>query len=216
MTFWRFWQKANPVFYSFINGKITIGRSYRRMTLFANNIPQSGGEYVFMWRKVLKSLNKFSFKPKNCLVLGVGGGTVIKELINHYPRMNIVGVEIDLVMIEIGQKHFGLESHKNIELVAQDAVNFITQERANKYDLIIVDVFLGLFNPPSVRTISFLKNLKRIMKSNGVVFYNSHYQKIKHEEYENFTDLAGRIFGQTQEVFAYPRNRILRLSSLRI
>ena len=212
MTFWRFWQKSSPVFHSLINGRITIGKSYRKMTLFANNIPQSGGEYVFMWEKVLKSFDKLSFKPKKCLVLGVGGGTVISELINNYPRMNIVGVEIDPVMIEISLKHFGLESHKNIEIVTQDAVDFVSYERERKYDLIIVDLYLGLFNPPSVRSESFLKNLKRIMKSHGVILYNSHYQKTKHEEYENFTNLADSIFGQTQEVFAYPRNRILKLS----
>lgn len=165
-----------------------------------------------MWRKALKSLDKSSFQPKNCLVLGVGGGTVISELINNYPRMNIVGVEIDPVIIEVGQKHFGLESQQNIELITRDAVDFVSYEKGNKYDLIIADLYLGLFNPPSVRSESFLKNLKRIMKSNGIVLYNSHYQKIKHEEYENITSLAGRIFGQTQEVFAYPRNRILRLS----
>lgn len=212
MTFWRFWQKANPVFHSLINGRITIGRSYREITLFANNIPQSGGEYVFMWRKALKSLDKASFQPKKCLVLGVGGGTVISELINNYPRMNIVGVEIDPVMLEVSLKHFGLKSQQSIELITRDAVDFVSYEKGNKYDLIIVDLYLGLFNPPSVRSESFLKNLKRIMKNNGIVLYNAHYQKIKHEEYENFTSLAGRIFGQTQEVFAYPRNRILRLS----
>ena len=165
-----------------------------------------------MWRKVLKSLDKFSLEPKNCLVLGVGGGTVIKELINNYPRMNIVGVEIDPLMIEISLKHFGLESLQNIEIVTRDAVDFVSYEKGKKYDLIIVDLYLGLFNPPSVRSESFLKNLKRIIKSNGVVLYNSHYQKIRHGEYENFTNLAGRIFSQTQEVFAYPRNRILRFS----
>lgn len=212
MTFWRFWQKANPVYQSPANGRITIGRSYREITLFANNIPQSGGEYVFMWEKVLKSLDELSFKPKNCLVLGVGGGTVIKELMNNHPLMKIVGVEIDPVMIEVGQKHFGLESHKNIEIVAQDAVNFIAREKGKKYDLIIVDLYLGFFNPPSVRSISFLKNLKRIMNRNGNVFYNSHYQKIKHEDYENFVNLVGTIFSRIEEVFAFPKNRILRFS----
>lgn len=212
MTFWRFWQKTNPVFQSIVNGKITIGRSYRKITLFVNNVPQSGGEYVLMWEKVLKSIDKCGFQPINCLVLGVGGGTVIKELINNHPLLNIKGVEIDPVMIEIGQKHFGLGMHKNIEIISQDAVDFIAQEKGKKYDLIIVDLYLGLYNPPSVRSESFLKNLKRIMKSNGVIFYNSHYQKIKHEEYENFINLAGSVFSRIEEVFAYPRNRVLRLS----
>ena len=212
MTFWRFWQKSNPVFPSLINGRITIGRSYRKMTLFANNIPQSGGEYVFMWKKVLKSLDQSLFQLKNCLVLGVGGGTVIKELINNYPQLNIKGVEIDPVMIEVGLKHFGLKSHKNIKIVTHDAVDFISYEKGRTYDLIIVDLYLGLFNPPSVRTKVFLKNLKRIMKSHGAVLYNSHYQKIKHYEYENFTGLTGSIFSRVEEVFTYPRNRILKFS----
>ena len=212
MTIWRFWQKKDPVFHSQVNGQITIGKSYRKTTLFVNNIPQSGGEYVFMWKKVLKSLDESIFQPKNCLVLGVGGGTVMKELINNYPLLNIKGVEIDPVMIQIGQKHFGLESHKNIEIVAQDAVGFIAKENGRKYDLIIVDLYLGLFNPPSIRSKAFLKNLKRLMKKNGYVFYNSHYQKIKHDEYENFTNLISTIFRKVEEVFAYPRNRVLKLS----
>ncbi|MBI3955395.1 methyltransferase domain-containing protein, partial [Candidatus Gottesmanbacteria bacterium] len=149
MINWLFWLKKDPVFHSQVNGKITIGNSYRKTTLFVNNIPQSGGEYIFMWKKVLKSLDRSLFQPKHCLVLGVGGGTVIKELINNCPLINIKGVEIDPVMLKIGRKHFGLETHKNIELVAQDAVDFIAKEHGNKYDLIIVDLYLGLFNPPS-------------------------------------------------------------------
>lgn len=212
MAFWRFWQKSNPVFQSFVNGRITIGRSYRKLTLFVNNIPQSGGEYVFMWEKVLKSLAEYRFKPKNCLVLGVGGGTVIKELINNYPLLNIKGVEIDPVMIEIGQKHFGLGMHKNIEIVARDAVDFVSYEKGRKYDLIIVDLYIGLFNPVSTRSASFLMNLKRIMTSDGVVFYNAHYRKTQSDEFEKFVNLAGSIFRRVKEVFAYPRNRILRFS----
>lgn len=64
------------VFKSKYHKNIRVGYSYGHMTLFTGDISQSGGEYVSMWGKAVNYADEKNHSVMNCLMLGVGGGTV--------------------------------------------------------------------------------------------------------------------------------------------
>lgn len=83
------------------------------------------------------------FQPqqiRRVLVLGVGGGTVIRQL-NHFLKPElIVGVELNPVHLEIARDHFGV-AEENVELHEADAIWWLRQYRGERFDLIIEDLF---------------------------------------------------------------------------
>lgn len=77
---------------------------------------------------------------KRVLVLGVGGGAVIRQL-NHFLKPElIVGVELNPVHLEVADEFFGV-SAENVELHQGDALVWVRQHRDKKFDLIIDDIF---------------------------------------------------------------------------
>ncbi|HEY9149150.1 MAG TPA: hypothetical protein VIQ22_09060 [Gammaproteobacteria bacterium] len=77
---------------------------------------------------------------RRVLVLGVGGGAVIRQL-NHFlsPEL-IVGVELNPVHLEVARDYFAVEA-QNVELHQADAIVWSRQYRGEPFDLIIEDLF---------------------------------------------------------------------------
>ncbi|MFZ2202515.1 MAG: methyltransferase domain-containing protein, partial [Microgenomates group bacterium] len=101
------------------------------------------------------------YHPESILLLGLGGGSVIKYLRRRYPRARLTAVEIDPVMIEIARKHFQIDSVKNLKIVNQDAVAFIKKAKEH-YSLILVDCYQGHQTPPGFDTVPVLAKMKSL------------------------------------------------------
>ncbi|WP_334078998.1 spermidine synthase [Microbulbifer sp. M83] len=81
---------------------------------------------------------------RSVLVLGVGGGAVIRLLQRFVGPERIVGVDLDPVHLDVARNYFGAGSGTGqIELVCADAREFMadTTSRASQYDLVIDDLF---------------------------------------------------------------------------
>lgn len=123
----------------------------------------------------LQTLTQFDIKEKsikNVLVLGFGAGSVAHILHKEF-QMNclITGIEIDSVMLELAHKYFNLSSYQNIEIVCDDADEFIRRD-TNMYDLIIVDLFVERRVPKKFIKPEFLYEIKQHLSANGFLFFN--------------------------------------------
>lgn len=102
-----------------------------------------------VWDLIL--LPAFFYKPdeiKRVLMLGVGGGAVIRQL-NYFIRPEeIVGIEYDPVHIEIAERFFDVRQ-QNVTLCLADAVDWLEDYRGPKFDLIIDDLFGEADGEPS-------------------------------------------------------------------
>jgi predicted membrane-bound spermidine synthase len=67
---------------------------------------------------------------KDVLVLGVAGGSVIKTLVDDINyKGKITGVEIDPEIIKIANTYFKLDEINNLELVIEDAFEFVLKTK---------------------------------------------------------------------------------------
>jgi len=83
------------------------------------------------------------FQPeavRRVLVLGVGGGAVIRQLNHFLHPEQIVGVELNPVHLEVARGFFDVEAD-NVVLHQADALLWLRQYRGEKFDLIIDDLF---------------------------------------------------------------------------
>ena len=79
--------------------------------------------------------------PKRVLVLGLGAGTVVRQLQTLFPFVQITAVEIDPVHIELAELHFGVDTSR-AKIFQESAEEFIARYRGPKFDLIIDDLLI--------------------------------------------------------------------------
>lgn len=112
-------------------------------------------------------------KMNHILVLGVAGGSVIKTLSKEVKYANkITGVEIDANVIALARKYFELDAVPNLELVIDDAFEFVLKTK-EKYDLIIIDIFQDTTMPNFLFETFFANRLLDILTSNGIFLFNT-------------------------------------------
>ncbi len=198
--------------FSKINGEIKVVEYFGKYAIYVDGAPQSGAEIRPMWKKIIKIINNQQLTINNCLVLGVGGGDVINALNKYFPEASVTAVELDPVMAEIANKYFGLNKIKLLKIIIDDALSIVAGNNLKeKYDLIVVDLFIGKSNPQDSRSAIFLHRLKNKLTNTGIILFNSHYFPDKPDEFEKLTDLCQKIFQHVEIIFSYKYNRVLIL-----
>ncbi|MCP2024927.1 putative membrane-bound spermidine synthase [Flavobacterium sp. HSC-32F16] len=107
------------------------------------------------------------------LVLGVAGGSVIKTLVDEIEfKGKITGVEIDADMIQIANQYFGLNEIKQLEIVIDDAFEFVLKTK-DRYDLIIIDIFEDTNMPNFLFEKFFSERVCFLLKNQGFILFNT-------------------------------------------
>jgi len=110
---------------------------------------------------------------EHILLLGVAGGSVVKTLVNEIEyKEKITGVEIDPDMIHIANEYFNLNEIKQLEVVIDDAFEFVLKTK-DKYDLIIIDIFEDTNMPNFLFEKFFVDRVCTILKDDGFVLFNT-------------------------------------------
>ena len=112
-------------------------------------------------------------KMNHILVLGVAGGSVIKTLNKEVGYKNkITGVEIDANVIEIANNYFELDKIPNLNIILDDAFEFVLKTK-EKYDLIIIDIFQDTKMPNFLFERFFANRILEILEPNGIFLFNT-------------------------------------------
>lgn len=79
-------------------------------------------------------------RPLRVLMLGVGGGAVIRQLQMLRGACEITGLELDPVHLRVARHHFGV-SPGDAELIQGDARQWVAAYTGRPFDLVIDDLF---------------------------------------------------------------------------
>jgi spermidine synthase len=182
-----FWPKTIFQTQSKISGEIKVKEQLDQYTLQVQNLTQSGGIIKSIWQKPLKKVKN----AERVLLLGLGGGTVVHLIKERFPEVKITALEIDSEIIKIGKKYFGLEKVKNLKIINTEAIKWVfgydISKYRSKFDLILVDLYLGEKFPKKAMNDQFLKNLKKILAPQGTVILNWLKNKEAKEIKQKFT-----------------------------
>lgn len=114
------------------------------------------------------------------LVLGLGAGTVARQLYEKLPECHLDGVERREAVINVALEYFGLPADERMELYTADAEQFLC-EVETPYDFIICDLFDGVGMDETALKLSFIDRCKGELRDNGVFAMN-----LWHSDPENF------------------------------
>lgn len=154
------------------NLEVTWNNGY--LVLDSENTNYSFGSLQRVLKKGLKYIGYERIQNfKSILVLGVAGGSVIETLKKEVKfEGKITGVEIDAAAIEIANKYFGLNNYKNVEIIIEDAFEFVLKTK-EKYDLIIIDIFQDTTMPNFLFEDFFINRINFLLKVNGFILFNT-------------------------------------------
>ena len=140
--------------------------------LFQNGGSQNGmsssGHSIHAFTYVLASLSELS-NIGNALVLGLGAGTIPKNLASKGFKVDTV--DIDPITLDIAKNFFRYKP-KNTSFFFEDARTYV-KNCEKKYDLVVIDLFFSDGVPEHLTTKEFYKNLDDCLNDNGVVLSNS-------------------------------------------
>ncbi|MFD2602995.1 spermidine synthase [Flavobacterium suzhouense] len=159
---------------SAISQKLEVTYNNGQLVLDSKNTNYSYGSLQRILRKGLDYIGFERIRGfNNIIVLGVAGGSVIKTLAEEIKfHGKITGVEIDPAAIEIANKYFGLDKIENLEIVIDDAFEFVLKTK-EKYDLIIIDIFQDTQMPNFLFEEFFIDRINFLLNVNGFILFNT-------------------------------------------
>ncbi len=109
----------------------------------------------------------------NVLLLGMGGGSVIKTLReDHNFHGKLTAVEIDPIVVDIACNEFGVCPDKQLSVVCEDALQFVAHNK-EQFDLVIIDIFIDTEVPSSFYAESFWEQIIAAVTLDGTVLFNA-------------------------------------------
>lgn len=145
-----------------------------KLVLDSQNANYSYGSLQRILRKGLKFIGFEKIQSMhNILVLGVAGGSVIKTLVDEANyKGKITGIEIDKAVIEIANEYFHLNEIPNLEIIIDDASEYVSKTN-EKFDLIIIDIFQDTKMPDFLFEKIFVDRICLMLNQKGFILFNT-------------------------------------------
>lgn len=122
------------------------------------------------------------------LVLGMGGGSVIKTLRDDFNFAGkITAIEFDRAIIAIAETEFSISPGENLEIIHTDAYDFV-QETKQCYNLVIIDLFIDTEVPPKFYTMAFWTHITNLIVKDGYFIFNASLNNAKGTTLKNLLE----------------------------
>lgn len=150
------------------------GEIQKERRLLLNGIDQTytqvGYEPLSLWTYPHKLGAYASIKEEGskALLLGMGGGSVVHELVSL--GLDVDVVELDENVVDISTDYFNFNVDE-ANVFIDDARHYIKDTR-EKYDIVIIDLVLGEVQPAHVFSLEGFQDLKKILNDDALVIIN--------------------------------------------
>jgi len=107
---------------------------------------------------------------ESAAIVGLAGGTTSRVLFNVFPQIKIDGIEIDPLIVEVGNKYFAMEND-NLNVIVQDG-RWALDKSTRLYDIISVDAYRPPYIPWHMTTVEFFQIVYDHLEADGVMVIN--------------------------------------------
>lgn len=124
------------------------------------------------YTRTMMAVLLFRQNPQDVLMIGLGGGSLVKFIRKHRPQTHITAVEIDPRVIAAARAHFEVPpDDAAFEVVNADGALYVRQHAAYA-DVILLDGFDSNNQVEALATESFYAACRRTLKPRGVLVVN--------------------------------------------
>jgi spermidine synthase len=116
----------------------------------------------------------FQPNPRQILIIGLGGGSLVKYCHRHLPTTRITAVEIDPDVLALRSQFLVPPDDDRLAVIQADGADHVAQmaDRGKQINAILVDAYDHTGIAHSVVERSFVQNAKQILGTNGVFVMN--------------------------------------------
>ncbi|TAL49688.1 methyltransferase domain-containing protein [Patescibacteria group bacterium] len=154
-----------------LNGRLKLIKWFGKTAVVGDGVFQSGRYMQNVFRGMLKMLPRGT-TPKKILLLGLGAGGCIPVIQRRFPRIHIVALEYDDVMISLAKETYlrTVNTHR-LEIIRGDIQETLPRLQM-EFDLILVDVFCGRHVAPVLTQPDVLQEISRLLSWQGFLIVN--------------------------------------------
>ena len=123
------------------------------------------------WRRFFQPDGRLG-PDERVLVIGLAAGTAPNLYTQIYGPLDIVGVELDPQIIEVGRRYFDMNL-PNLTAVAADGRRWLLDQPADEiFDIVLVDAYRPPYIPFHLSTVEFFQLARRHMSEQGILMIN--------------------------------------------
>jgi len=104
-------------------------------------------------------------------IIGLGAGTIPREINAVYGPIPIDGVEIDGSIVDLGRQYFHM-NEPNLHVIVQDG-RYYLRTTSKKYDIIGIDAYQQPYVPFQLSTLEFFQEVRAHLTLSGVAVINA-------------------------------------------
>ncbi len=154
------------LYWSWQNGFIVFNKNTGE--IFVRGVKQTSQRYAQLWADALGQCPSAA-QSKHILLLGLAGGGLLPALRHYCKSADVTAIEHDATMIRLAKK---LYSGDSFPTVIQGDAQVEVARLAKKFDLVLVDLFLGANPPTFVKDAAFWSSIKKVLAPVGSVILN--------------------------------------------
>jgi len=128
-------------------------------------------DLVLDYTRTMMGALLFNPRPAHVLMIGLGGGSLVKYLHRHVPEADVTVVEISQSVIDLRDAFHVPPDDARLHTVCADGAKFMAHP-PHAYDLILVDGFTGAGIAEALCSRSFYLNCRKALTPEGLLVAN--------------------------------------------
>ncbi len=148
-----------------------FGSSARQSSIRLN----ARAELELIYVRAMMAWMLFLDEPTQALVIGLGGGSLTKYLLQHFAQLQIKAVEYRKSVVKIARSYFDLPIDPRLKIIIDDGGQFLRQRsetHAGRYQLLFLDAFDHDGMAPSLCNPAFFDACKSVLTDDGILVLN--------------------------------------------
>jgi 23S rRNA U2552 (ribose-2'-O)-methylase RlmE/FtsJ len=194
---------------SVYSGRLQVLSWKGKFILETTRVNYSFGSLHGVMEKTLEVLKKKVPDFDRVLMLGYGGGSAAEIIHQKYQRdAEIVGVEIDPVVVELAKSYFYT---KGVRILQENAFDYVRKASENswEYDVILVDLFIDDVVPEQALHEEFMHQLSVVAASGMVAINTMKSETGDFKSAEIIEELAKQYFLRVEILNINATNRVI-------
>ena len=128
-------------------------------------------ELVLDYTRTMMGALLLNPRPRHVLMIGLGGGSMLKYLHRHVPDADLTAVEISQEVIDLRGDFCLPPDSERLRVVCADGAEFL-RKPPRRYDLILVDGFTGQGIAEALCTRGFYQHCSKALSAEGLLVVN--------------------------------------------
>ena len=126
---------------------------------------------VLDYSRAMMCFALFVPRPRHIVMVGLGGGSLVKFCYRHFPAARITVLEISAEVIALREQFCVPPDDARLRIVHADAAGYIAAAPGS-CDVILVDGFDAAGMPPALGSAAFYQSCRRALRDGGVLVAN--------------------------------------------